>query len=95
MTDSWLGSASDTKHYWKLTKHIFRYGHINNGDSFNGAHTVNEGASPLLPVDRINAADVSSDLCFFSPALRGEALIEAIRFFTWIILNADESPLLE
>ena len=28
-------------------------------------------------------------------ALRGEGLIEAIRFFTWVILNADESPLLE
>ncbi|EIW58397.1 carboxypeptidase S [Trametes versicolor FP-101664 SS1] len=62
--------ASDTKHYWKLTKHIFRYGHINAGDSFNGAHTVNE-------------------------ALRAEGFIEAIRFFTWVILNADESPLLE
>ncbi|KAL1945098.1 hypothetical protein VTO73DRAFT_2718 [Trametes versicolor] len=61
---------TDTKHYWKLTKHIFRYGHINAGDSFNGAHTVNE-------------------------ALRAEGFIEAIRFFTWVILNADESPLLE
>ncbi|KAI0327002.1 Zn-dependent exopeptidase [Cubamyces sp. BRFM 1775] len=61
---------TDTKHYWKLTKHIFRYGHINSGDSFNGAHTVNE-------------------------ALRAEGFIEVIRFFTWIILNADESPLLE
>ncbi|KAH9921729.1 carboxypeptidase S [Epithele typhae] len=61
---------TDTKHYWKLTKHIFRYGHINNGDSFNGGHTINE-------------------------ALRGEGFIEAIRFFTWTILNVDESPLLE
>ncbi|KAI0761831.1 carboxypeptidase S [Trametes elegans] len=61
---------TDTKHYWKLTKHIFRYGHINAGDSYNGAHTVNE-------------------------ALRAEGFIEAIRFFTWVILNADESHLLE
>ncbi|KAL7280577.1 hypothetical protein ACG7TL_005511 [Trametes sanguinea] len=61
---------TDTKHYWKLTKHIFRYGHINSADSYNGAHTVNE-------------------------ALRAEGFIEAIRFFTWIILNADESQLLE
>ncbi|KAI0731073.1 carboxypeptidase S [Earliella scabrosa] len=60
---------TDTKHYWKLTKHIFRYGHINGGDSFNGAHTVNE-------------------------ALRGEGFIETIRFFTWVILNVDESTLL-
>lgn len=28
-------------------------------------------------------------------ALRGEGFIETIRFFTWVILNADESPLLE
>ncbi|KAI0675970.1 carboxypeptidase S [Trametes maxima] len=61
---------TDTKHYWKLTKHIFRYGHRNARDSYNGAHTVNE-------------------------ALRAEGFIEAIRFFTWVILNADESPLLE
>ncbi|KAI0642377.1 carboxypeptidase S [Trametes meyenii] len=61
---------TDTKHYWKLTKHIFRYGHRNAGDSYNGAHTVNE-------------------------ALRAEGFIENIRFFTWVILNADESPLLE
>ncbi|KAI0630735.1 carboxypeptidase S [Trametes polyzona] len=61
---------TDTKHYWKLTKHIFRYGHVNSADSFNGAHTVNE-------------------------ALRAEGFIEVIRFFTWVILNADESPLLE
>lgn len=33
---------TDTKWYWKLTKHIFRYGHVNSGDSYNGAHTVNE-----------------------------------------------------
>ncbi|PCH34800.1 carboxypeptidase S [Wolfiporia cocos MD-104 SS10] len=32
----------DTKHYWKLTKHIFRYGHGNGEDHYNGAHTVNE-----------------------------------------------------
>ena len=28
-------------------------------------------------------------------ALRGEGFIETIRFFTWVILNADESSLLE
>ena len=38
-----LLATADTKHYWKLTKHIFRYGHTNHADSFNGAHTVNEG----------------------------------------------------
>lgn len=34
---------TDTKHYWKLTKHIFRYSHAVDKDAFNGAHTVNEG----------------------------------------------------
>lgn len=34
----------DTKHYWDLTKHIFRYSHLNTKDGYNGAHTVNEGA---------------------------------------------------
>ncbi|TFK92589.1 carboxypeptidase S [Polyporus arcularius HHB13444] len=59
-----------TKHYWKLTKHIFRYGHMNGGDSYNGAHTINE-------------------------AVRGEGFLEIIRFFTWVILNADESTLMD
>ncbi|KAH9933262.1 carboxypeptidase S [Amylocystis lapponica] len=61
---------TDTKHYWKLTKHIFRYGHMNAADSYNGAHTVNE-------------------------ASRAEGFIEIIRFFTRLILNGDESALLE
>jgi len=61
---------TDTRHYWNLTKHIFRYSHMNAGDSYNGAHTVNE-------------------------ASRGENFIEVIRFFTRLILNADESTLLE
>ncbi|KIP03578.1 hypothetical protein PHLGIDRAFT_31748 [Phlebiopsis gigantea 11061_1 CR5-6] len=33
----------DTKHYWDLTRHIFRYSHLNTKDGYNGAHTVNEG----------------------------------------------------
>ncbi|KAI0342968.1 carboxypeptidase S [Trametopsis cervina] len=36
-----LGNT-DTKHYWALTKHIFRYSHLSRQDSYNGAHTVNE-----------------------------------------------------
>ncbi|TBU30546.1 carboxypeptidase S [Dichomitus squalens] len=63
-------TGQHTKHYWKLTKHIFRYGHTNAADTYNGAHTVNE-------------------------ALRGEGFIETIRFFTWVILNVDESSLLD
>ncbi|KAH9936403.1 uncharacterized protein B0H18DRAFT_973711, partial [Fomitopsis serialis] len=41
----------DTRHYWKLTQHIFRYGHVGRDDHFNGAHTVNEG---LLEVIRFH-----------------------------------------
>ncbi|KIJ20621.1 Merops: M20.UNA [Paxillus involutus ATCC 200175] len=33
---------SDTRHYWNLTKHIFRYGHRGATDGYNGAHTINE-----------------------------------------------------
>jgi len=36
-----LGNT-DTRHYWNLTKHIFRYGHLGQGDANNGAHTINE-----------------------------------------------------
>ncbi|KAL5531499.1 hypothetical protein ACEPAG_4376 [Sanghuangporus baumii] len=36
------GLALDTRYYWNLTKHIFRYSHLGASDSYNGAHTVNE-----------------------------------------------------
>ncbi|KIJ65156.1 hypothetical protein HYDPIDRAFT_39784 [Hydnomerulius pinastri MD-312] len=61
---------TDTKHYWNLTKHIFRYGHRGAADGYNGAHTINE-------------------------AIRAEGFLEQIRFFTRIILNADQTDLLE
>ncbi|KAJ3552583.1 hypothetical protein NM688_g4078 [Phlebia brevispora] len=64
-----LGNT-DTKHYWDLTKHIFRYGHKGGYDSYNGAHTVNE-------------------------AIRAEGFLEMIRFFTQLILNADETKSLD
>ncbi|KAH7885806.1 hypothetical protein F5I97DRAFT_1808549 [Phlebopus sp. FC_14] len=60
----------DTRHYWNLTKHIFRYGHRGTADSYNGAHTVNE-------------------------AIRAQGFLEQIRFFTRLILNADQSDSLE
>jgi len=37
--------CTDTRFYWKLSQHIFRYNHHNAGDSTNslgGIHTVNE-----------------------------------------------------
>ncbi|EEB98096.1 hypothetical protein MPER_02456 [Moniliophthora perniciosa FA553] len=37
---------TDTRYYWKLTDHIFRYNHKNSGNETNrlanGVHTVNE-----------------------------------------------------
>ncbi|KAI0032673.1 carboxypeptidase S [Vararia minispora EC-137] len=36
-----LGNT-DTRHYWNLTKNIFRYAHGGADDRYNGAHTVNE-----------------------------------------------------
>lgn len=60
---------SDTRFYWNLSEHIFRYNHGNGGDGsdgLKGIHTVNEN----MDVD---------------------AFVEMIRFFTAIILNADET----
>lgn len=64
-----LGNT-DTRHYWSLTRHIFRYNHRGATDGYNGAHTINE-------------------------AMRAEGFLEQIRFFTRLILNADETDLLE
>lgn len=40
----------DTRYYWKLTKHIFRYNHHNTaqGSRLAGVHTVNEGIFSLI-----------------------------------------------
>ncbi|TFY78058.1 hypothetical protein EWM64_g5954 [Hericium alpestre] len=60
---------TDTRWYWNLTRHIFRYTHRDSGDMKNGAHTVNE-------------------------AVRARSMITELRFFTKLILNADETTLL-
>ncbi|OCH93649.1 carboxypeptidase S [Obba rivulosa] len=66
-----MSGNTDTRYYWKLTEHIFRYNHHNSHNESSlagGVHTVNEH----LPAD---------------------AFIEMIRFFTALILNADETEL--
>ncbi|KDR80513.1 hypothetical protein GALMADRAFT_60610 [Galerina marginata CBS 339.88] len=66
---SMMSGNTDTRFYWKLSPHIFRYNHQNAGSSENplgGIHTVNE------------SADI-------------DTFLEMIRFFTTLILNADES----
>ncbi|CAA7267427.1 unnamed protein product [Cyclocybe aegerita] len=60
---------TDTRFYWRLSPHIFRYNHFNavgREDPLGGIHTVNE----FTEID---------------------AFLEVIRFFTTLILNADES----
>lgn len=60
---------TDTRYYWNLTRHIFRYNHSNAGNKANrlsGVHTVNE-------------------------SIEVDAFVEMIRFFTTLILNADEA----
>ncbi|KAF8437233.1 hypothetical protein L210DRAFT_3682609 [Boletus edulis BED1] len=66
-----MSGNTDTKFYWKLTSHIFRYGHmagVVGGTAPPGIHTVNE-------------------------AIAASSFVEIIRFFTTLILNVDESPL--
>ncbi|THU91182.1 carboxypeptidase S [Dendrothele bispora CBS 962.96] len=48
---------TDTKYYWKLTPHIFRYNHHNQGSDKNalsGAHTVNEHVTAESLLETIN-----------------------------------------
>ncbi|KAL5537035.1 hypothetical protein ACEPAF_858 [Sanghuangporus sanghuang] len=63
---------TDTRYYWNLTKHIFRYNHnhgiFSGGKVQGGIHTVNE-------------------------AIVVDDFLEMIRFFTTLILNADEYEL--
>ncbi|KAJ3990126.1 hypothetical protein F5890DRAFT_1399401 [Lentinula detonsa] len=64
---------TDTKYYWNLTRHIFRYNHKNGaygGEIATGVHTVNEN----IPLDHY---------------------LEMIRFFSTLILNADEAEVFE
>ncbi|THH16988.1 hypothetical protein EUX98_g9209 [Antrodiella citrinella] len=63
-----MSGNTDTRYYWQLTPHIFRYNHHFTGKTslFKDIHTVNE----FIEVD---------------------AYIEMLKFFTTLILNADES----
>ncbi|KAG9104366.1 hypothetical protein FRC06_003172 [Ceratobasidium sp. 370] len=48
-----MSGNTDTKFYWKTTKHIFRYNHHFAGDLYNGAHTANEAYKAEGFVDMI------------------------------------------
>ncbi|KAG8701015.1 hypothetical protein FRC11_012494, partial [Ceratobasidium sp. 423] len=60
-----MSGNTDTKFYWKLTKHIFRYNHHFASDVYNGAHTANE-------------------------AYKAIGFVDMIKFFTTLIINADQ-----
>ncbi|TBU60979.1 carboxypeptidase S [Dichomitus squalens] len=63
-----MSGNTDTRYYWALTPHIYRYNHHNGGNTTgiaSGVHTINE-------------------------FLVADAFYEQIRFFTTLILNADE-----
>ena len=45
---------TDTRHYWKLTKHIFRYSHASADAFYNGAHTINEAIKPTAVIEKIS-----------------------------------------
>ncbi|KZT27873.1 Zn-dependent exopeptidase [Neolentinus lepideus HHB14362 ss-1] len=48
-----LGNT-DTKSYWNLTRHIFRYTHRNEEkEAYNGAHTVNEAVLAASVVEEV------------------------------------------
>jgi Gly-Xaa carboxypeptidase len=67
-----MSGNTDTRHYWALTKHIYRYTHHNEGDSATplaGFHTVNESMDMDAFVEMIRFfatlilnADESTDL---------------------------------
>lgn len=78
----------DTRHYWNLTKHIFRYDHRAATDNYNGIHTINEGQKTLVRL----WLGYSCAACV--TAVRAEGFLEQIRFITRLILNADQSDLL-
>ncbi|KAF8328369.1 uncharacterized protein EI90DRAFT_3126162 [Cantharellus anzutake] len=71
-----MPANTDTKYFWKLTPHIFRYNHLGTEDirplknqpQNGGMHSVNE-------------------------AIRIDGYHDQIRFFTHLVLNADEANL--
>lgn len=79
--------CTDTRYYWALTPHIYRYNHHNSGNTTslsNGVHTVNEC--------KLYGSFLGTTICSLRPSsvLEADAFLEQIRFFTTLILNTDE-----
>ncbi len=87
MADRGSGSTcTDTRWYWALTEHIYRYNHHNSGNATslaNGVHTVNECKCLL-------ARKCYSPSSLKFAVLVVDGFLEQIRFFTTLVLNADE-----
>ncbi|KAF7354336.1 Carboxypeptidase S [Mycena venus] len=85
-----LTALLDTRFYWPLSAHIFRYGHRNLLDgTLGGIHTVNERMSQVRFLPFSSGAD--SEL--MRADVRADAFVEIITYFTALILNADEAEL--
>ncbi|KAG9088742.1 hypothetical protein FRC07_012475, partial [Ceratobasidium sp. 392] len=48
-----MGGNTDTRYYWNITPHIFRYSHLADDDIYNGAHTINEATRASAFVEQI------------------------------------------
>lgn len=89
-TEYWRTAVADTRYYWDLTKHIFRYNHHNQGnssDALAGVHTVNERKCSHYVFGHASANGYILDIVV-------DSFLEIILFFTTLILNADESTIL-
>ena len=83
---------TDTRYYWSLTKHIFRYNHhgeqLTGSDGIpSGVHTVNERKSFCLILSSLVT------LFLFPTDIRVDDFVEMIRFFVTFILNTNEYEL--
>lgn len=79
--------GADTKFYWSLTRNIFRFEYLST-DAGDGAHTVDE-SKPLL----FSCVSMHGLISFypFAIEIRADNWLDSIRFYTLLILNADES----
>ncbi|KAG8679005.1 hypothetical protein FRC08_017299, partial [Ceratobasidium sp. 394] len=48
-----MSGNTDTRYYWNVTPHIFRYSHLSSEDLYNGLHTINEATRASGFVEQI------------------------------------------
>ena len=102
---------TDTRYYWKLSKHIFRYNHHFGGTSpdprRNGVHTVDECEFSLTFKFPSLVLVYSTAFLGFKRikdrmltrdgtiGLEADVLVESVRFFVTLILNGDEGGFMD